>query len=124
MDNEYHAEYNLNRYHKRRAEFVDMLGGRCVVCGTTENLEFDHIDPATKAFPIGRLLNVSKQAALDELEKCQLLCKSHHIVKGHREKDQGQVGHGEGVSGKRNCKCALCKAKKAEYMREYKARNK
>jgi len=29
-----------------------MLGGRCVRCGATEDLEFDHIDPSTKRFTI------------------------------------------------------------------------
>ena len=33
-------------YHKRRKLLVEMLGGKCVDCGRTENLQFDHKDPS------------------------------------------------------------------------------
>jgi 5-methylcytosine-specific restriction endonuclease McrA len=51
------AEY-LRGYIKawraaRRAELIEMLGGRCVRCGAVEDLEFDHIDPTTKRFAVG-----------------------------------------------------------------------
>lgn len=119
MDNSYHAEYNLKRYHARRAEYIEILGGKCVVCGTTENLQFDHIDPSTKTIDIGKLLNVSKAKSLAELKLCQLLCKTHHIEKGQREGDQGQVPHGGGMTGKKNCRCELCAPLKAEWQRNY-----
>lgn len=31
-------------YDKLRAQIIEILGGCCVVCGTTEKLEFDHIN--------------------------------------------------------------------------------
>ena len=40
--------YQRNRYKRNRNEAVAKLGGKCVVCETTGQLEFDHIDPATK----------------------------------------------------------------------------
>lgn len=54
-------KYMLARYHKRRAEAIRKLGGKCVKCGSEENLEIDHIDPTTKSFEISKLWNVSKE---------------------------------------------------------------
>ena len=116
MDNSYHRTYNLNRYRRLRAECLEKLGGKCAICGTTQNLEFDHIDPKTKSIELGKLLNVSQAIRDAELLKCQLLCKQHHLAKSREE---AGVAHGEGKSGKRNCPCTPCKIRKAEYMREY-----
>lgn len=79
----YHTDY----YYRKKAEFIAILGGKCVICGTTEQLEFDHIDPTTKKFAISKLLNVSHQAAIDELDKCQLLCNGCHKIKTKKNKD-------------------------------------
>ena len=48
-DNEYRRLYNLRRYHKIRGGFIEELGGKCVMCGKSENLHFDHINPKTLA---------------------------------------------------------------------------
>lgn len=79
--NAYMAEYMLRRYHKRRAEALALLGGKCVVCGTTEDLNFDHIDRDTKSFSISRLWSISYNRFLAEVQKCQILCQAHHIEK-------------------------------------------
>ena len=85
--NNYMKEYMLRRYHKRRLEAIAYLGGTCAVCGTTSNLEFDHIDASEKSFPIGKMWSVNDIALYKELDKCQLLCKSHHEEKTLREED-------------------------------------
>jgi hypothetical protein len=121
MDLEYHRAYNVERYHRLRAEYIHLLGGKCVICGSTNQLEFDHIDPGTKTIDVGKLLSVSKAVRDAEFKKCQLLCKSHHAEKSARE---SSVGHGGGRSGKKNCSCVPCKERKAQYMREYHARRK
>ena len=46
--------------------------GRCVQCGSTENLHFDHIIPW------------SRGGASDTAENVQLLCGRHNIHKGSR----------------------------------------
>lgn len=79
--NEYMRGYMLKRYHERRAAAVAKLGGKCVVCGTTEDLDLDHINPVDKSFPIGRLWSVKQSTYDAEVEKCQLLCKTHHKQK-------------------------------------------
>ena len=117
MNKDERRVYNLKRYHTKRNYYIEMLGGECVLCGSKENLEFDHIDPTTKKLDVGKLLNYSKAVAEAELSKCQLLCKTHHIAKSRKE---ASVEHGGGASGKKNCKCAPCRLRKAEYMKNYK----
>ncbi|QGJ93123.1 hypothetical protein SEA_CALM_111 [Mycobacterium phage Calm] len=110
---EYHRDY----YKARVARLVEMLGGACVKCGATERLEFDHIDPSTKSFAITTRIKWSDETVLPELAKCQLLCADCHKAKTVAA---SSVPHGGGKSGRRNCKCALCRERKAAYMREYK----
>ena len=108
--------YMLARYHQRRAAAIAKLGGKCVKCGTVEQLEFDHIDPKTKSFGIGKMWSLSNDKLQKELEKCQLLCKPCHKEKSDRELE---LSHGRGLTGKKNCYCPKCKPLKQEYMRGY-----
>ena len=118
--NEYAREYQRNRYEERRTQAVEILGGVCVDCGTTDNLEFDHVDPSTKEFAIGDMFSkYSWEKIEQELIKCVLRCKPCHGIKSLSNGDIYSVEHGGGLSGKKNCKCPPCKAKKAEYMSEY-----
>jgi 5-methylcytosine-specific restriction endonuclease McrA len=121
--NAYMREYQKSRYYRRRLEAIAFLGGKCVSCGQTEELEFDHVDPSDKTYNVARILTGgSEQKVREELEKCQLLCKKCHDKKTYAVGgDQKTVDHGQGSSGKRNCTCSLCKAKKAEYMKIKKA---
>ena len=63
---------------KRKAIMIEMLGGKCVDCGTTENLQFDHMDPSKKSFNISCVLS---ERMLTELEKCELRCGDCHLEK-------------------------------------------
>lgn len=36
--------HTIVRYHEIRGILIDQLGGKCVDCGTTDNLEFHTID--------------------------------------------------------------------------------
>lgn len=122
--NEYMKDYMLRRYHKLRAEWISRLGGICVECGTSYNLEFDHIVAEDKEFDIARILSSHSKAKIEyEMAKCQLLCKECHLEKSLLEGDLPTVEHGAGVSGKRNCRCDLCRQKKSEYNRNYRAIN-
>lgn len=85
MGRDYHRNYSRNYYHLRKKELIQKLGGKCAECGSIENLEFDHIDPENKKFNISRLLNRSKQATDDELQKCQLLCHNCHQEKTRKD---------------------------------------
>jgi hypothetical protein len=81
----------MHAYNKRRREehlrrAFELLGERkCAHCGSTENLEFDHIDPRTKKFAIGNQAGRSWRQVAVEVRKCQLLCYACHKVKSARE---------------------------------------
>ena len=67
------------RRKKRLQEMKDKLGNKCVKCGATKNLQFDHIDPKTKCFNVNP--QDSWEKTLPELYKCQLLCPPCHLKK-------------------------------------------
>ena len=118
--NAYMAEYMLNRYHRNRAILIEELGGKCIDCGSTVNLEFDHAESSDKEFDLAKGHSFSLEKLRKEVAKCVLRCRRCHIEKT-RKFDLGAVEHGGGVSGKRNCPCKPCKDRKAEYMRTYKS---
>lgn len=116
---EYMRTYMKTRYHARRDEAFAILGGKCVICGTTESLEVDHIDRSKKTMEFDVMRSVSRDRFLAELKLCQLLCHDHHEVKTAAE---NSVEHGAGKTGKKNCYCELCKPLKYAANKEYKRR--
>jgi hypothetical protein len=68
-----------------RAILLEKLGGKCVECGCTETLEFDHIDPSTKSFNISAGYLKPIEVLEEELSKCQLLCNKCHIEKSKKD---------------------------------------
>lgn len=118
--NEYMRQYMADRRAKRKQQLIEMLGGHCARCEVTDELDFDHIDPKTKSFQIsGRALDKPWALLLEEVAKCQLLCRPHHLEKSLENGDLRNVEHGGGLTGKKNCPCTLCKARKSEYMKKY-----
>ena len=117
--------------HKRKARIIEYLGGVCVVCGTTQELEIDHIDPSLKSFVLnGNNLNRTWEFLLPEIKKCQLLCNAHHIEKS-RQEQLGKAPWNKGISllspdshgnwqayDKRACRCEICKAWKKNYRKK------
>lgn len=106
-EKEYHREY----YYKRRKAIIDYLGGKCVKCEETNNLEIDHVDPSNKSFNISKRLSLKNNK--DEIDKCQLLCENCHDQKTAIENTG--ITHGTPVGWmKSKCQCDLCqKAKRA-----------
>lgn len=83
---EYMREYLRRRYHERHADAISILGGRCAECGSTEDLQFDHIDNAAKSFDVAdRLAQYAWDRIVEELKKCQLLCFWCHVDKSRNE---------------------------------------
>jgi hypothetical protein len=101
-------KYIKARKHRRRARLVEMLGGCCVRCGTTEALEFDHVDPSTKRFAICSDLSRAWSELLAEVAKCQLLCRPCHVAKG--AEDRPDVEHGLYRYEYHKCRCEVCRA--------------
>jgi 5-methylcytosine-specific restriction endonuclease McrA len=107
------------RYEKRKAAAISALGGQCVECGSTENFQFDHIDPSTKSFTIAaKLAGIAEQRLQEELQKCQLLCLPCHVKKTVAETDYvvrswnrvENPEHGTSVMYFREkCRCHKCR---------------
>lgn len=154
---------------RTRVWALTLLGEKCVRCGISENLEFDHVLAVTKSFEISYAISrgYSKARIEEELQKCQLLCRPCHVLKSKESGDcpgrtprridehgteayysrtgcrcepcrqarhdarvrRGEISdvqrrppaheHGCPPQGKRGCKCGPCKARKAEYMRNF-----
>ena len=68
-----------------REILLEKLGGKCVECGSTEALEFDHIDPSTKSFNISAGYHKPREVLENELSKCQILCNKCHIEKSKKD---------------------------------------
>ena len=78
---------NLKRYHQKRDAWLQE-NGPCIRCGSWDDLQIDHIDPATKDRSLARtnLWNISKKRREVELAKCQVLCKACHQKKSGMER--------------------------------------
>lgn len=106
---DYFNSYLKERHLKLTLKCIDILGGKCVICGTTENLQFDHIDPKTKSFDISRARSHKWEDVLRELKKCQLLCKPHHVEKCYREGSYKKSQHGTvNMYTRHGCRCVDC----------------
>ena len=76
-------KYIQQKNETRKLKAIIALGGKCVKCGLTCCLELDHIDKSTKSFPISR--PPSEKAFMEELKKCQILCRWCHREKSIKE---------------------------------------
>jgi len=97
-DRRYKSIYQKEARRKKRIECVEYLGGKCVGCGTTENLQFDHIDRNTKSFQLAHKYGNSFAYLKPELDKCQLLCKECHELKSQINHDEKKLAEGYRVS--------------------------
>lgn len=107
------------RRTERKTYFLDLLGGKCVCCGSTESLQFDHIDPETKNFNISSKLDHNFESLEQEVMLCQLLCASCHGKK--TRKDNGFKGYEHGTQSMYNnlgCRCTDCRAANTIFYRE------
>lgn len=119
--NGYMRRYMLARYHRRRAQIIEQLGSKCNRCGSTDNLEIDHRDARKKGFDIGkRLAGIAEAKLVEEVKKCQLLCRTCHEDKSIIDtgKVRAKGTHGT-LSAFNHCKCEQCKKAKADYMHDY-----
>ena len=79
-------EYAKAQRDERKSYCLEYLGGKCVKCGTTHNLQFDHIKRETKKYTIGRRIHQPFTIIKEELDKCQLLCYDCHKIKTKSER--------------------------------------
>jgi hypothetical protein len=79
-------QYQLEWVTRRRIEWF--LEKWCVKCGSVDDLELDHIDPALKV--TNSIWSWSKAKQETELAKCQVLCSICHKSKSASEKPVGE----------------------------------
>ena len=87
-------EYSKIKRREQRLRMIEHLGGKCVGCGTTEELQFDHIDRKDKRYSVTRKLGLSDEKLLPEVNKCQLLCKQCHEIKSTIDHDRKKLMEG------------------------------
>lgn len=118
----YFREYQKRRYAAQRAKAVAYLGGKCVDCGSSEQLQIDHIDRKQKKHGFGGEFNLSWGRLLKEVQKCQLLCKPCHEFKTIHDLGFQHADHGTYARyNKHGCRCADCRAANTAYTRKYRA---
>lgn len=99
--------YQRRRLAARRRAWLE-VNGPCVQCGSTVNLEVDHIDPATKVDH--KVWSWRRERREAELAKCQVLCVRCHRAKSLVESPPPRRPQIHGVRSylKRRCRCASC----------------
>lgn len=112
--NKFGKEYHLDRYHKTSQKYIQVLGGKCIKCGTDQELQFDHINPSEKKYEINKIINRKENFVLLELAKCQLLCKACHLEKTVSEKITSKHGSMRTWMHKK-CQCNTCNTAKQKY---------
>lgn len=128
MKDKTHGNPRWFHYEEIKAKMHALLGGKCVVCGSTEDLEIDHIRRRYKKQEVTSMFLMCTDAQiLKELKKCQLLCHTHHMEKTIRERGQqlvkGKDVHGS-ISSYRYCRCPLCTKVHSEYCLKWKREDK
>ncbi len=95
----YQRQWWRNRRLKWLAE-----NGPCVKCGSSLNLEVDHIDPKTKVSH--KVWSWSKPRREAELAKCQVLCRDCHRLKTYGPRRHGT----QAMYRAEKCRCEECRA--------------
>lgn len=118
-------EYRRAYYEKRLEMYRAYLGGKCERCGSTENLEFDHIEPGSREFSVTERHDQSWVVIKPELDKCQLLCFECHVSKSIEcgEIPPRQVHGTHGMYRHRGCRCSVCREANRVRNLKYKRRN-
>jgi len=106
--------YQLAWIKKRRQDWID-ANGPCQLCDSTEDLEVDHINPATKRMHVSSIwsLALTNPKRIAELAKCQVLCRVCHLDKTGFDITEMQtkpIKHGtENAYLRRACRCDECR---------------
>ena len=109
--------YQLIWIKARRQEWIDE-NGPCNRCGSSDDLEVDHIDKSKKLMPVSSVWSMAKTnpKRIIELAKCQVLCGSCHLRKNNDENYNRVINHGTGTAyAYHHCRCDKCKTFKRAY---------
>ena len=78
-DYDKYLEYRRNQKRKEKErvkDYVKSLATNCLFCGSTDNLNFHHVNPNEKDIDVVNAR--SKKKANEEVAKCWCLCESCH----------------------------------------------
>ena len=115
MNKETLKKYKRLWVAKRRALFFSVKS--CIWCGSKENLELHHVDPATK--DTSSIWSWSEERRNKEIEKCIVLCKDCHYIY-HTNKCKTWA-HGIASTYKKGCRCLDCRYAQYRTMKTKKA---
>jgi hypothetical protein len=115
-------------WRKRTREWaVALLGGACADCGTADDLDFDHTDPAAKEFAVsvGIRDGYGRARLLPEIMKCELRCRPCHLAKTLASGENTGGGwnkipnpqHGTCILYNGGCRCNSCLIWRLAYRR-------
>ncbi len=111
------SSYWKNRRQERRKRLLKLLGAKCKICGSSKGLHFDHLDPSKKSFKLA-LIDSPMEQLLEEIKKCQLLCRKCHHKKTLDKQEYGKESlHGTVWRYKKyRCRCDACKKAMSDYL--------
>jgi hypothetical protein len=111
------SQEHRRRRDERMAKVAQLIGDTCIDCGSTDRIEYDHVDPSTKFKSIVQMAYTSGEERFwAEVEKCVPRCHDCHMDKTLRDagKTRATGRHGT-TSTYRYCKCNECRAAAALY---------
>jgi 5-methylcytosine-specific restriction endonuclease McrA len=113
IDVEKKREYQRTWIANRKSEYLKDKS--CVECQSHDDLEIDHIDPKQKISH--RIWSWTETRRLEELKKCQILCKTCHNNKTQKYREDSMI-HGLSMYRSKKCRCGICReAKRQEKLR-------
>ncbi len=116
-------EYIRTFGRRRLAAARERLGGRCIDCGATERLEFDHVDRTTKLAAVTHLQNKRREIFDAEVAKCVLRCHICHLARTRRERHfRSTAPCGTDSAYQRGCRCRPCSDAHYDAWKEWKER--
>jgi 5-methylcytosine-specific restriction endonuclease McrA len=82
---DHYKEKQLRQRQERKEFLLENLGHSCSVCGSTEKLEFDHINPSYKNSRQS-FLSMGLETIRSQLDNIQVLCQECHKKKSNAQK--------------------------------------
>lgn len=129
------GEQRTRRNQQRKKELIKLLGGACSCCGYDKcpaALDFHHTN-GDKEEKVTTLMRKSFARAIEEAQKCTLLCanchrEEHYTDKGpplgKRRRVSAVCGTSTGYTKCGPPKCEICRSFKRQQMTAYRQRKK
>lgn len=122
---DYMREYMKNRYHNKRSEIINRLGGKCIRCGSKKGpLHLDHKNKKNKTMRASDLHSVNDKKFEEEIKNLQLLCEKCHKEKTKESWDYSTPKPRHGtywMYRKHKCRCPKCSKAYKEKQKEWRS---